>query len=160
MQLPKPLPRSFATQRFFSVQAFRLVDAQGSGTFVRYRIVPAAGFETLSEEEAKGKGENYLFEEVPKLLDGGPLVFRLVAQVAEEGDVTDDSCKHWPEVRSNVELGLISLEGLIEDNTAEQKYIIFDPIPRDIPRVEPSADPLLDTRAAIHLISRRKHRAA
>lgn len=160
VQLPKPFPRSFATQRFFSVQAFKLVGAGGKGTFVRYRVEPAVGFQTLTEEEAQGKGENYMFDGVPRLLEDGPLVFKLMAQVAEEGDVTDDSCEHWPEERSIVELGSISLDGLVEDNAAEQKSIIFDPVPRDVPGVEPSADPLLDVRAAVYLISGRERRAA
>ena len=34
------------------------------------------------------------------------------------------------------------------DNAAEQKQIIFDPIPR-VDGIEPSADPLLELRAAI-----------
>lgn len=160
MQLPKPSPRSLATQRFFSVQAFKLVNADGTGTFVRYRIVPAEGFQALTEEEVSGKGENYLFAELPKLLAQGPLVFKLLVQVAEEGDVTDDSCEHWPEERRIVDLGRISLDTLVEDDDAEQKSIIFDPIPRDVPGVEPSADPLLDVRAAVYLISGRERRAA
>lgn len=160
MQLLKPHPRSVATQRFFSVQAFRLVDAEGRGTFVRYRIVPAGGFEALVEEDLEGKGENYLFGELPKLLEDGALAFKLMAQVAEEGDVTDDSCEHWPEERKVVELGTIALEGLVEDDAADQKSIIFDPVPRDVPGVEPSADPLLDVRAAVYLISGRERRAA
>lgn len=160
VQLPKPFPESFATQHFFSVNAFKLVDSEGKGTFVRYRIVPPAGFKALSEEQVKEKGENYLFDGVPKLLEAGPIVYKLTAQVAEEGDVTDDSAVHWPEDRKIVELGTVSLEGLVEDNAAEQKYIIFDPIPRDVPGVEPSADPLLDVRAAIYLISGRERRAA
>lgn len=160
VELPKPAPRSLATQRFFSVQAFRLVDAAGRGTFVRYRIEPAAGFQALTAEELAGKGEDYLLGEVPRLAESGALAFALRAQVAEEGDVTDDSCEHWPEERSVVELGTFVLDGLVEDDAAEQKAIIFDPIPRDVPGLEPSADPLLDVRAAAYLISGRERRAA
>ncbi|KAF3767501.1 heme-dependent catalase [Cryphonectria parasitica EP155] len=160
VQAPKPFPESFATQRFFSVNAFKLVDAGGKGTFVRYRIEPAVGLKTLSAEEVASKAEDYLFSEVPRLLGTGPIKFRLTVQVAEEGDVTDDCCVHWPEERQVVELGTINLEGLVEDDAAEQKQIIFDPIPRDVPGVEPSGDPLLDVRAAMYLISGRERRAA
>jgi catalase len=45
------------------------------------------------------------------------------------------------------------------DNAAEQKQIIFDPIPR-VEGIEASADPLLELRAAIYLISGRRRRAA
>lgn len=127
---------------------------------MRYRVVPPAGFQALSPDEVKEKGENYLFEEVPQLLEAGPIVFQLVAQVAEDGDVTDDCCVHWPEERAIVELGTITLEGLVENDAAEQKHIIFDPVPRDVPGVEASADPLIDVRAALYLLAGRERRAA
>jgi catalase len=41
----------------------------------------------------------------------------------------------------------------------QQKHIIFDPIPR-VDGIEPSADPLLELRAAIYLLSGRRRRAA
>lgn len=160
VQLPKPFPASFSTQHFFSVNAFKLIDAAGKQTFVRYRIVPPAGFRSLSQDEVEEKSENYLFDEVPEFLEAGPIVYKLVAQVAEEGDVTDDCCVHWPEERTIVELGTIYLEGLIENDAAEQKHVIFDPIPRDVPGIEASADPLLDVRAALYLLSGRERRAA
>lgn len=142
------------------MHAFKLVDTQGKQTFVRYRVVPPTGFKALEQDELQEKSDNYLFEEVPKLLETGPIVFKLVAQVAEDGDVTDDSCVHWPEQRAIVELGTIFLEELAENDAAEQKQIIFDVIPRDVPGVEASADPLLDVRAALYLLSGRERRAA
>ena len=42
---------------------------------------------------------------------------------------------------------------------AEQKHVIFDPIPR-LAGIEPSDDPLLELRAAVYLISGRKRREA
>ena len=159
VQLPKPFPASFATEKFFGVNAIALVDGAGNKTFVRYRIVPEAGFKTLSDDEAKAQPENYLFDAVPELLKKAPIVFKLTAQVAEEGDVTDDACVHWPEERKVVELGTISLEGLEEDDAAQQKHIIFDPVPR-VPGLEPSADPLLDVRAGVYLISGKERRSA
>lgn len=126
VQAPKPAPESFANEQFFGVNAFRLIDDGGNETYVRYRIVPAAGLKTLDEEELKGRSENYLFDEMPKLLEAGPVEFKLRAQVAEKDDVTDDACVHWPEERQVVDLGTISLGALVEDDAAEQKHIIFD----------------------------------
>lgn len=160
VQAPKPAPESFANEQFFGVNAFRLIDSRGNGTFVRYRIIPAAGLRTLNEEEVSGRNENYLFDEIPKLVEAGPVVFHLKAQVAQEIDVTDDACVHWPEERRVVDLGTISLEALVEGDAAEQKHIIFDPVPRDVPGLEPSADPLLEVRAGVYLISGRERRAA
>ncbi|KAI3401382.1 hypothetical protein diail_11466 [Diaporthe ilicicola] len=160
VKMPKPAPASFANEQFFGVNAFKLIDTNGNGTYVRYRVVPVAGLKTLSDEEVKERSENYLFDEIPRLVEAGPLVFKLRAQVAVEGDVTDDACVHWPDERQVVELGTISLEGLVKDDVAEQKHIIFDPVPRGVPGLEPSADPLLAVRAGVYLISGRERRAA
>lgn len=160
VQAPKPAPESFANEHFFGVNAFRLIDEAGNETYVRYRIVPAAGLKTLDSEELKGRSGSYLFDEIPKLLEAGPVEFKLRAQIAEKDDVTDDACVHWPEERRVVDLGTISLGALVEDDAAEQKHIIFDPVPRDVPGLEPSADPLLAVRAGVYLISGRERRAA
>ncbi|KAI7786253.1 snf7 family protein [Diaporthe eres] len=119
---PKPAPQSFANEQFFGVNAFKLIDSGGAETYIRYRIVPAAGLKTLDEEGLKERSENYLFDEIPKLVEAGPVVFKLRAQVAEKGDVTDDACVHWPEERKVVDLGTISLEALVKDDAAEQKH--------------------------------------
>jgi catalase len=56
-------------------------------------------------------------------------------------------------------LGTIELTAPAPENLAQQKQIIFDPIPR-VDGIEPSADPLLELRAAIYLLSGRRRRAA
>jgi catalase len=58
-----------------------------------------------------------------------------------------------------IELGVVKIEELVPENAKEQKHIIFDPIPR-VKGVEPSADPLLEMRAAVYLLSGRERRAA
>jgi catalase len=82
-----------------------------------------------------------------------------VVQVAAPGDTTDDATVQWPESRELVELGTIALTEAVKDDAAQQKQIIFDPIPR-VDGIEPSGDPLLELRAAIYLLSGRRRRAA
>ena len=89
----------------------------------------------------------------------GPISFKILVQVAEEGDVTNDATVHWPESRPVVELGVVKLDAVVPDNAKEQKYIIYDPIPR-VQGVDVSDDPLLEFRAAVYLISGRQRRAA
>jgi catalase len=85
--------------------------------------------------------------------------FKVLAQIAAPEDVSDDATIHWPESREQVALGTIELTGVVEDSHAQQKHIIFDPIPR-VDGIAPSADPLLELRAAIYLLSGRERRAA
>jgi catalase len=160
LQDPKPSPVSFATQQYFGVNAFKFIK-EGKVTMVRYRVVPIAGLQYVSEEELKSKSPDYLFDEIPKRLESGPIEFKLLAQIAEEGDVTDDAQEIWPEERQIVELGRVKIDKILSDEESlkEQKYIIFDPIPR-VEGVDISEDPLFDVRASVYLISGKQRREA
>ncbi|EPS44793.1 hypothetical protein H072_1235 [Dactylellina haptotyla CBS 200.50] len=161
VQAPKPTADSFVGLSYFGVNAFKFVSADGKGTFVRYRVVPTVDTTTLIAEELATKGPEFLFEELKESLGAGPVEMKLLAQIAEEGDVTNDATVHWPEDRKVEELGTLKLEALEEPdkNKADQKYIIYDPVPR-VDGVESSDDPLIDMRASIYLISGRERRAA
>ncbi len=158
-QAPKPFPTSFATDTYFGVTAFEFTNEAGEKKFGRYRIVPEAGNRYLSSEEVASVGPNYHFDEIAERVAAGPVRFRVVVQVAAAADITDDATVHWPESRPQVELGTIELTRVVPDSPAEQKHIIFDPIPR-VDGIEASADPLLELRAAIYLLSGRRRRAA
>ncbi|QSZ36743.1 hypothetical protein DSL72_006626 [Monilinia vaccinii-corymbosi] len=155
----KPAPTSWARESYWGVNAFKLVAEGGEETLVRYRVVPVEGVEIASEEQKKSLGHDYLAEEITARLEKGPVRFRLLVQIAEEGDVTNDATVHWPEDRKIVELGILKVEGLLGDNQEEQKHIIFDPIPR-VDGVDVSDDPLLEVRAGVYLTSGRERRAA
>ncbi|RMX91531.1 hypothetical protein D0867_14927 [Hortaea werneckii] len=162
VQDPKPSPKSFATERYYGVNAFKFVSKdRGQERFIRYRILPDAGLSHLSETELASKTPNYLYDELPTRINQGSVGFKLLAQVAEADDPTEDATRHWPEERRLIELGSIRLEAVTpeEQSAREQKRIIFDPIPR-VEGIEPSADPLLEMRAAIYLISGKERRAA
>jgi len=158
-QAPKPFPTSFATDTYFGVTAFEFTNQSGEKKFGRYRIVPEAGNSYLSKEQAAGLAPNYHFDEIDQRVAKGPVRFRILVQVAADGDTVDDATKHWPESRQHVELGTVELTEVVPDSAAEQKHIIFDPIPR-VDGIEASADPLLELRAAVYLISGRRRRAA
>jgi len=159
VQAPKPPPKSFATQQYFSVSAFKLIDEAGKETFIRYHFVPDAGVDTLDAETVKAKDAEYLQTEIKERVKSSSIGFKILAQVAEEGDVTDDATIHWPESRKVVELGSFKLNDVLADNAANQKHTIFDPIPR-VQGVGPSDDPLLEMRAALYLLSGKERRAA
>lgn len=160
VQDPKPAPSSYARQKYFGINAFKLVDADGNGTYVRYRVNPDLGVDYLDDDALKDKDVDFLQHELTARVKEGPFSFRLLAQIAQDGDVLDDATVHWPESRRLVELGKVELQSLLPRNEQEQKHIIYDPIPRDVPGVEASNDPLLELRAAVYLLSGRERRAA
>jgi catalase len=159
VQAPKPPASSFARESYFGLIAVRFVNKDGAGRYGRYRILPEAGNEHLDAATVAAKGPNYLFDEIEHRLAQGPVKFRVVVQLAEEGDPVDDVTVHWPEDRKLLELGRLSFTEPVLDQIHEQKQIIFDPIPR-VDGIEPSADPLLELRAAIYLLSGRRRRSA
>jgi catalase len=159
VQTPKPFPSSFARETYFGVTAFAFTNAEGETRFGRYRIAPEEGNDYLSAEEVSRLSPNHHFEEIQARVVNGPIRFQIRVQVAAANDTTDDATVHWPEDREQVELGTLELTASVPDNLAQQKQIIFDPIPR-VEGIAPSADPLLELRAAIYLLSGRRRRQA
>lgn len=159
VQAPKPPPSSFARQTYFAVTAYKFTNAGGESRFGRYRNVPTAGNDYLSPEAVKAKGSNYLFDELKQRIARGPIEFQVKVQLANPGDVTNDATVRWPEDRKLIELGKIVLDKPALNDAADQKQIIFDPIPR-VTGIDPSADPLLELRAAVYLMSGKRRRAA
>ena len=159
VQTPKPFPSSLARESYFGVTALRFTNQDGVSRYGRYRIKPDAGIEHLDDATAKIRGANYLFDELTERIARGPIGFQVLVQVANDNDIVDDATVHWPEERPLINLGRILLTNLVLDNTREHEKIIFDPIPR-VDGIEPSADPLLELRAAIYLLSGRRRRQA
>jgi len=159
VQTPKPPPSSFARESYFGLTAMRFFNKDGIARYGRYRILPVAGEEHLDAAAVAAKPPNYLFEEIEHRVANEPVKFKVVAQLAEDGDAVNDVTIHWPESRRLLELGLLSFTEPILDEAHEQKQIIFDPIPR-VDGIDPSEDPLLELRAAVYLLSGRRRRAA
>lgn len=158
VQTPKPSPVSFATEAYFGVTAFRFINQEGRARYGRYRILPHAGIAHLDDTAARSKNENYLLNELASRITGGPVVFDIHVQVADDRDIVDDATIHWPTDRPVVHLGTVELTSKAADDEAHRR-LIFDPIPR-VDGIEPSSDPLLELRAAIYLLSGRRRRHA
>jgi catalase len=159
VQTPKPMPASFAKEKYFGVTAMRFINRDGVSRYGRYRIVPEAGIQHLTADEAKTKDADFLIQEIERRVQSGPVRFRIQVQLANEGDTVNDATIHWPDDRAVVEFGTLTLTGIAPNNAPEQQKIILDPIPR-VDGIEPSDDPLLELRAAIYLLSGRRRRKA
>jgi catalase len=158
VQAPKPFPSSFARESFFGVNAFRFSNATGASRFGRYRIRPEHGGDYLTAEAAAAKSPNYLIEEIKERVTKGPVKMHIFVQLAEPGDIVDDSTKHWPANRSEVEFGTIALTAVMPNNEAAQRDLITDPIPR-VEGIDISGDPLTEARSAVYLMAGRRRAA-
>ncbi len=159
VQAPKPVPSSFGREAFFGITAMRFSNKDGQSRYGRYRIVPEAGVDYLSETAAAAKSANFLFDEIDASIAKVPIKLRIVAQLANDGDIVNDATKQWPDGRTLLDLGTIALTAKVPNDAHEQQHTIFDPLPR-VDGIEPSDDPLLEVRAAVYLMSGRRRRAA
>ena len=133
-------PASFAQLAYRSPHSFKLVDAAGEGTWVRYRWRPEAGEALIPDDEARERGRDYLREELAERLRGGPAGFELLFQIAAEGDPIDDPTAIWPEDRELVGAGRLEITEIVDDPESGDHIEVFDPI-RIVDGIELSDDP-------------------
>jgi catalase len=152
VQAPKAAPRSFATEPYFGVNAFWLVGADGTRRAIRYAIEPVAGRDVLEATAAAAAPPDYLFAEMEQRLTTGPAMFTLVAQMAAEGDPTNDATLRWPSDRPRVVLGTISIRARRADSDAQQRVLAFDPT-HIVDGIALSDDPLLPLRREAYGVS-------
>ena len=150
--MKKPVPASYAQVTYHAEHAFRFTAADGTSRFGRYRLVPQAGEAFLSPDDAGKRSPSFLREELEGRLRTGPAAFRLLLQVAEAGDPTDDVTALWPEGRPVVELGRLEVTGISSTSAADERRLIFDPSNRT-DGIDLSADPILLARSAAYAIS-------
>jgi catalase len=156
---PKRIPASLARQEYFAVTAFKFTNADGVSRFGRFRLRPESGTEFLTPEEAAKKTADFLAAELSERLAKGPVRFRLLVQLAGDGDEVADATAVWPETREEVEFGTLTLTRRVDELAPEMRKIIFDPVPR-VDGIDSAGDPLTEVRSEIYLLTCRRRRAA
>ncbi len=150
--MKKPVPASYAQTIYHAEHAFRFTAVDGASRFGRYRFVPQAGEAFLAPDDAGKRSPSFLREELEGRLRTGPVAFRLLLQLAEAGDPTDDVTALWPEGRPVVELGRLEVTGISPTSAADERRLIFDPTNRT-DGIDLSADPILLARSAAYALS-------
>jgi catalase len=148
----KPVPASYGQASYHSEHAFRFTAADGTSRFGRYRWIPEAGEVYLSPDDAGSRGANFLREDLESRLRNGPATFRLLLQLAGEGDPTDDATALWPADRPVVELGRLEVSAISATGAADERRLVFDPT-NLTDGIGLSDDPILLARSAAYSIS-------
>jgi catalase len=138
------VPASYGTVEYHGLHAFRWVGADGSARFVRYHLIPAAGENYLPGSSAKGKGPDFLTEELDTRLTSGPVQFYFRVQIAGPKDSTVDPSARWQSTDS-VTVGTLDITGLDTERERGDDIVVFDPM-RVTDGIEPSDDPVLRFR--------------
>ena len=146
--------RSFATTRFNGLNAYFLVDADGTRRAFRYRWMPVAGEQLLTADESKFLPPQYLLSEIKLRVADEPVAWDLVFQMAEPGDPTHDLTKLWPESRKLVTAGRLVVDRLHEDQGLVERSM-FDPT-KQVAGIEPGDDPILYFRSEAYIESQRR----
>ena len=150
--MQKPVPASYGQASYHAEHAFLFTAVDGTSRFGRYRWVPEAGEAYLSPDDASKRSANFLREELESRLRKGPVVFRLLLQLAGESDPTDDVTALWPADRPLVELGRLEVTRISPTGAADERRLVFDPT-NVTDGIGLSADPIPLARSAAYSIS-------
>lgn len=145
-----PPSSSFANGSYYSVNAFRFVDANGQTRAVRWAMVPQTPFAPLTDAQKSEK--NFLDAGLAQRLQDGPLRWHLIVTVAAPGDPTSDATLQWPAERQQIDAGTLVIEHETAQDDGPCRDVNFDPtvLPAGI---KPSDDPLLAARSAAYSLS-------
>ncbi|AMJ68311.1 catalase [Hymenobacter sp. PAMC 26628] len=150
------IPRSFGMMEGFGVHTFRLVNAQGKATFVKFHWKPLLGVHSLVWDEAQqiaGKDADFHRRDLWDTLDqGGVFEWELGLQTIAAGDETKydfdilDATKLWPEELLPVRrVGKMTLNRNPDNYFAETEQVAFNTT-NVVPGIDFSDDPLLQGR--------------
>lgn len=147
-----PMPASYVELAYHALHTFKFVAPDGTVTPARYHFVPVAGETSITDEEAAGRGEHYLRDELAERLEKGPASFHVDLELAAEGDPLDDPTALWPENRERVRAGTLEITGLAFDREQDGDVLVFDPT-RVTDGIELSDDKILHARSGAYRAS-------
>jgi catalase len=144
-------PDSFATEEYHGLNAFMLVNKAGEKQAVRFVWMPERVVHLDAAVAAK-RPADFLVNEMPIRLKGGPVMFHLQAQLALPGDPTNDPTQVWPENRKMVDLGVLTLHTAVPNSMEVEKTLLF--LPSQLTDgVEVSDDPMIGIRDGAYAVS-------
>jgi catalase len=143
-------PPSYANAAFHSLHAFKFSNAKNEAKWVKWHFEPRDGVQELSDEALKAAAPNFLDAALAERLAKGPAQWDLVLTLGEAGDPLDNPTKAWPAGRTEVKVGVLSLNASGGDIC---EPINFDPLVLS-DGIEPSAeDPVLAFRSGAYAVS-------
>jgi len=144
-----PLPSSFSSSEYYSINAFILVNSSGEKQPFRWSMRPHSKFINLTKEQHAQADHDFLFKDIKKKLDKSPLYWDLVIQLAKPEDPIDDPSQPWPENREEIIAGVLEVKHVTDQENGDCRDINFDPtlVPSGI---KLSNDPVLAARAGIY----------
>lgn len=152
----RAIPRSYAMMEGFGVHTFRLINAQGKATFVKFHWKPALGVHSLVWDEAvkiAGQDPDFHRRDLWESIEAGNFPqWDLAVQLLSEDDETKfdfdvlDATKIWPqELIPLRRIGRMTLNRNPDNYFAETEQVAFM-TSNVVPGIDFSDDPLLQGR--------------
>ncbi len=150
-----PLPSSFANGSYYSINAFRFVDANGVSHAVRWQFEPETPFAALDKAKLDTLPPDFLFDDLFARVKQRPLKWHMVVVFANPGDRTDNATVRWTGPHRQVDVGTLVLDHAGTEEAGSCRDYNFDPtiLPRGVAL---SDDPLLPARSAAYSASFRR----
>lgn len=123
----RPVPGSFASTTFWGVHAFPATNAKGETRFIKFKVVPAGGEVTPTEDKTRARSADFLHDDLETRIVAGDVRFNVMALLDRPGDPVMDVTIRWPDEdrRETVRLGTIVITGVEPNDACDAS--IFDP---------------------------------
>jgi len=141
---------SYATESYYGLNAFYLIDAQGKRQPVRWHLAPLDA--TPAPAARPQHDADYLQADLDQRLAQGPLRWRLLITLGAPGDATHDATRQWPADRPSVDAGTVVITRSASQDEGPCRDVNYDPtvLPRGMAI---SDDPILPARSAAYAAS-------
>ncbi len=143
------VPASYATIPYFGVHTFWLVNAQGQRQPMRWQWMPQS---VPPQIQAAPHQPDFLAARLRDRLAQGPVRFELWLMHPQASDDLLNPTIAWPWDRPHTTAGVLTLQAIDDDPRSPCARLSFNPLV--LPDgIEPSADPVLQSRAAAYGVS-------
>ena len=145
-----PASSGLENSAYYSINAFRFIDATGREHAVRWSVEPETAYAPVDPREKSDP--DFLSKQLDEQFKHGSVRWHLVVTVANASDPTNDATLQWPADRQRIDAGTVVLERSTPQADGVCRDVNFDPtvLPDGI---KPSDDPLLAARSAAYAVS-------
>lgn len=121
-------PVSYANSAYFGIHTFKFINKDGKTTLVRWQFVPQDEEKRLSDDDLKTADPNFLESALIGRAKQGPIRWDMVMTIGEPGDPETNPTLAWPDTRSKVKVGTLTITSAMPQKGAECERVNFDPL--------------------------------
>jgi catalase len=145
-----PASSGLGNSAYYSINAFRFIDASGHARAVRWSVEPETAYAPVDPQEKTDP--DFLSKQLTEQLGHGDVRWHLIVTLAHAGDPTNDATLQWPTDRQRIDAGTIVITRATPQAEGVCRDVNFDPtvLPDGI---KPSDDPLLAARSGAYAVS-------